>query len=71
MKSYCFLQSKGNAGKHNPKPEETKCNPKKSDCEDKNNQYCQDMDGDGHWTCACNPGYLRAIDGFCELSKLK
>jgi len=57
-----------NVNKHDPKPEETKCNPKKSDCEDKNNQYCQDMDGDGHWTCACNPGYSRDIDGFCELS---
>merc|ERR1711935_981576 len=45
-----------------------KCDPKKDQCSDKNFQYCQDHDGNGRWTCACEPGYSRDMDGHCVLS---
>jgi hypothetical protein len=45
-----------------------KCDPEKDQCSDKSFQYCQDHDGNGKWTCACEPGYSRDMDGHCVLS---
>jgi len=46
--------------------EKGKCDPLKEEC--KGNEYCQDHDADGEWTCACLEGYEDDDNGFCVLN---